>query len=115
MGPWFVFNGLFVFSLRLFLSRYILFNLAGEDSMGPALGGGDSGFHQSRSDNHFAVWEVNSENHRILYDLAKVDEIIMIVEEGSKSLKMSDEDFNAEFDKIYICSKGLKIARDLYR
>lgn len=39
----------------------------------------------------------------------------MIVEQGSKNLQISEEDFNKEFDKIYINNQGLKIARDLYR
>jgi hypothetical protein len=39
----------------------------------------------------------------------------MILEKGTKNLQIPEIDFNAEFEKYYIDTKGLKIARDLYR
>lgn len=39
----------------------------------------------------------------------------MILEKGTKNLKVAETDFNREFDKYFIDKKGLKIARDLYR
>lgn len=39
----------------------------------------------------------------------------MLIEQGSKNLTLSESQFNKEFDKYYINTQGLKIARDLYR
>lgn len=39
----------------------------------------------------------------------------MILEKGTKNLKITETEFNNEFEKYFIDKKGLKIARNLYR
>lgn len=97
------------------LLRSILINAACQNSLGPIAGGGHSGFHQGRTHHPVPFLKINHGDQIVLYLWPNVDEIIMIVEQGSKNLQISEQEFNRLFDQYYINTQGLKIARDLYR
>lgn len=88
------FNGLSAYLLHLFHFTYIIGYEVSEDSLGSVARGGYIGVHQGWTDNLVALREVNPRGEIVLYTCGYADEIIMLVEQGSKNIQLSEQQFN---------------------